>query len=224
MGLNAQAISPHLRDDFAKQYFVLPSNLATVENTGSLWLLTNAEETYYVTAKVGNAQVTLTMSQLTLSPLAPSEAQAKPSGFVGAIWTFLEGIPIIGQVVSFLAQFIVLLLPYALLAALVALLLVVGKYTGVAVRNLVGVTGEEIPRAMAISTAVRNVSIALLVANRYYSLSSDFGAIVIILVFYVVSLIVAAREAVTWGKESVAQPKVMGEPIAVTDVTSAPAI
>jgi hypothetical protein len=206
VSLDGQAISSNLRDDFAKQHFVLPSNLVTVLNAGSEWLLTNAEETYFVTSTVDNAQVTLTMSQLTLSPLAPSEAQAKPSGFLGAILTFLEGIPVIGQVVSFLAQFIVLLLPYALLAALVALLLVVGKYTGVAVRNVVGASGEEIPRAMAISTAVRNVSIALLVANQYYSLGNDFGAIAIILVFYLVSLIVTAHEAVKWGNEAAALP------------------
>ena len=225
--LKRRAISPSLRDDFAKQYFVLPSNLATAIDGSDTWMLTNADKTYFVEAvkKENNTIDKLKIYQETLSPLAPSEAQAKPSGFVGAILTFLEGIPVVGQVVSFLAQFVVLLLPYALLAALVALLLVVGKYTGVAVRNVVGASGEGIPRAMAISTAVRNVSIALLVANQYYSLSSDFGAIAIILVFYLINLIVTAHEAVAWGKKSAVEATAaQGQTGAAADVVSVPAM
>ncbi len=219
IGLNTGGVSSNLREDFAKQHLMLSSNLATTLGGTSGWMLTDADETYFVEGESKDGKVAkLTLYQFSLSPLAPSQAQAEPVEFLGGFLAFLEEIPVVSQIVSFLAQFIVLLLPYALLAALVALLLLIGKYTGVAVRNVVGVSGEGIPRAMAISTAVRNVSIALLLANQYYSVRTDFGAIAIVLVFYLVSLIVTAHEAVTWGKESVAQP------VAVTDVTSIPAM
>ena len=219
IGLNTGGVSSNLREDFAKQHLMLSSDLATTLGGTSGWMLTDADETYFVEGESKDGKVAkLTLYQFSLSPLAPSQAQAEPVEFLGGFLAFLEEMPVVSQIVSFLAQFIVLLLPYALLAALVALLLLIGKYTGVAVRNVVGVSGEGIPRAMAISTAVRNVSIALLLANQYYSVRTDFGAIAIVLVFYLVSLIVTAHEAVTWGKESVAQP------VAVTDVTSIPAM
>ena len=199
--------------------------MAIALGSEDLWLLTSSDTTYVIEGQSSDSgETTLQLYGLTLSPLASLQAETQPTGILGTILTFLEGIPVVGEVVGFLATFVVLLLPYALLAALVTLLLMIGKYTGVAVRNVVGASGEEIPRALAISTAVRNVSIALLLANQYYSVTSNFGAIPVVLVFYLISLIVTAHEAVTWGKEAAQMTTGQGQPIVAADVASTPAV
>lgn len=223
--LDKRQISPVLGEKLGA---AVSADSVIVVNKGGQWLLANSTETYFVEVKPEQEQ-----RDDGKAAVALYQETSQPVGLVASGLKFLEGVPVIGQFVALLAKLITLVLPYLLFAALAGVIMLIGKYTGVAVRNIVGATGEGIPRSMAISTAIRNVSIALLVADGYFRLpvgptaAPDYGAIAVILVFYVVSLIVAGHQAVQWGKEPVAEPATeQGQPATASSsagITSAPA-
>ena len=89
-------------------------------------------------------------------------------GLVGEFLKTLEALPVIGPVIDFLTQLVGELLPFAMLVAVAALILLIGNYGGVAVRNVAKGDGDGIPHALATSTAARNVSMALILASQYF--------------------------------------------------------
>jgi predicted Na+-dependent transporter len=122
----------------------------------------------------------------------------------------LEELPVLGPVVEFLLTLILILLPYAVFVAVTLLLITVGNAAGTVVRSLVAASGSGIPHSLAITTAVRNVTMVLIIAATHLigitggTPNRDLGqdAIGIILGFFLVSLIVAAHQAVQWGEET----------------------
>lgn len=145
-----------------------------------------------------------------------AELPAEPPALIAQLVKTLEGLPLVGQLIDGLSTIITLALPYAMFAAVAALLLVIGNYTGVAVRNLVKLPAPapapspapapppspEIPHTLAMTTAVRGVTLALMVAISVLGTQSATlpATLATILVFHLVSLLVAAHQAVQWGK------------------------
>jgi predicted Na+-dependent transporter len=137
---------------------------------------------------------------------------SQPWGFLTEFLTNAEKLPVIGPLVTFLEEFLPTTINIAVMAAIASVILLIGYYGGVAVRNIVRATGSAIPRALATSTAARNVSMALILANVHFGVA-DVTAVI---VFYMISLIVAAHQAVRWGKEGVAQAiAAQGQPAVV---------
>lgn len=137
-----------------------------------------------------------------MSSLATQQA-AQPLEVVSKLLGGLENSSSLGKIVKALEQLITIVWPYAMLAAAAAIIMIIGYYGGVAVRNIVGASGSGIPHSMASSTVARNVSFALILAAGYASSSPDDGvqAIGVVLMFYLMSLIVTAHKAVQWGAE-----------------------
>lgn len=201
--LNARQISTALVDDFKTDADIeLSSDLAVVIEEGHQWALVNAVDTFFVEAESDSESGS---TQLTLYQELP-----EPSGIIGQFVKTLEALPVIGPVIDFLTQLVVILIPYALFAAIGALLLVTGNYTGVAIRNLVGVAGDAIPHTLATTTAVRGVTMALIIVVNHPVTPPGLivEAIAVVLVFFVVSLAVAAHQAVQWGRA--AEPARLG--------------
>ncbi len=212
--LNTGQISQKLIEAFEGQLgmkLIVPFNQVIPLAAPQTWALVDASEMYRLT--------------LDGDKVAVSQDTPQPIGVVADFMTALAAIPVIGPVISFLTSLVTILLPYLLFAAVAALVMLLGRYGGLAVRSSVGVTGDSIPRAMAVSTVVRNVSVALLLADQSIPTGVRLEAIATIVVFYLVCLVVAGHQAVQWGKEPVAQPAVAPEPPASRiDVTSAPAV
>lgn len=203
--LNARQISAALVDNFETDGDIeLSSDLAVVIEEDHQWALVNAADTFFIEAESDSESGS---TQLTLYQELP-----EPSGVIGQFVKTLEALPVIGPVIDFLTQIVVILVPYLLFAAVAALLLVIGNYAGVAVRNLVGVSGNAIPHTLATTTAVRGVTMALIVVVNHPVTPSKLvvEAIAVVLVFFVVSLAVAAHQAVQWGKA--AEPARLNEP------------
>lgn len=143
------------------------------------------------------------MSSNATQQVTQPQQVAQPLEIVSKVLAGLEDLPMIGGIIKILEQLITIVWPYAVLAAVAAIIMIIGYYGGVAVRNIVGASGSGIPHSMASSTVVRNVSFALILAAEYASSSPDDGvqAIGMVLIFYLVSLIIAAHKAVQWGAE-----------------------
>jgi len=212
--LNAGQFSQALAREFEQRpdFSNITANQIAILENGARWVLVNATSTYYIAAEddpqTGNAQLVITQ-QL---PEAPQLLLPFLQG--------LEGLPVLDPVIDFLGGLIVVLLPYAMFVAIVALLLIIGNAGGTIIRSLVEVKGEGIPHAVAIETAVRNVSIALIIAANYLiglpdqDNGGDLGqnATAVILAFFLVSLIVTAHQAVQWGKQAKAAVTVVETP------------
>lgn len=199
--LNARQISTALVDAFKMDADIeLSSDLAVVIEEGHQWALVNAADTFFVEAESDSESGS---TQLTLYQELP-----EPSGVIGQFVKTLEGLPVIGpaigSAIDFLTQIVVVLIPYALFAAIGALLLIIGNYTGVAIRNLVGVAGDAIPHTLATTTAARGATMALIVVVNHSVVPPELvvEAIAVMLAFFVVSLAVAGHQAVQWGNEN----------------------
>ena len=198
--LDERQISSALLDDFKSIADIeLSSDLVAVIEEDFEWALVNAEDTYFV---VIEEDVDPGGSLLIVYQELP-----EPQGIISEFLSLLEGLPVIGPIVDFLTKLVVILLPYALLIAVGALLLASGRLTGVAVRNIVKAEGPDIPATLATSTAVRNVSMALIIIANHFLNELDHNglaaigttALAMVMVFYVINLIVAARQAAKWG-------------------------
>ncbi|MBI1298825.1 hypothetical protein GC175_28155 [bacterium] len=104
----------------------------------------------------------------------------------------------VGQLLAALGDMIALLIPYAVFAAIAALLLTIGNATGAIVNNMVKSGLPDPPRVVAASTAVRNVSAALIVAAEHLHLPQVIGFIVL---FYAISLILVGVQVNVWANE-----------------------
>lgn len=214
--LNKQQLSQALLDAFAIQLgpaFKAPFNKVIRLAEQNTWALVDSKEMYKLTLADADKVVV-------------SQDTTQPIGVVAQFMKTLEAIPIIGPVITFLTSLVTILLPYLLFAAIAALLMLLGRYGGLAVRSSVGITDDGIPRALAISTAVRNVSVALLLADQTVLASVRLAAIATIAVFYLVSLVVAGHQAVQWGKQPSPQAVPEEQRLATStaaEVTSAPA-
>ena len=99
---------------------------------------------------------------------------------------------------------------FSIIALIVAILtMIIGYYGGVAVRNVVKASNEDIPRSMATSTTTRNISFVLIL------LLIAFGgddakltvSVTIVLLIYMINLIISSHQAVQWGKADAAAAK-----------------
>lgn len=194
--LNARQMSAALVEKFAAAELGLRANMVVVVTENQEWVLVNNRTTYFIENKKPPFQV--------------YQELAQPFELIGEFLKTLEGLPVIGPVIDFLGKLVGLLLPYAMFAALSLLLLTIGRYCGTAVQGIIGVTGPTIPQTLATSTAVRNVTFALIIVANHLMEQDDLGknAIAVILIFFLVSLIVAARQAVQWGAEAAANTTV----------------
>lgn len=177
---------------------VLDADLVVTLEDGKKWAMVVGVSTYFVTAEDANGDTRLSIFQKLPEPL----------GILAEFVELLSGLPVIGPIVDFLGALVVVLVPYALFAAVTVLLLTIGNYTGVAVSSLVEVTGTTIPRTLATSTAVRNVSAALIVASEYGvnwtdpdPKNVDVRIVSILLIIFLVSVIIASIQAYRWGNE-----------------------
>lgn len=175
----------------------LDAKHAIVIQPDTTWLLVQTATTYFVAAEDDPTTGT--------AILGINQELPEPPGLIGAFLKTLAALPVVGPAIDFLTKLIIVLVPYALFGAVAALLLVIGYYCGVAVRSIVGVTDAAIPRTLAMSTGVRNVSMALIIATQHLLGQStadgaDLGqdAIVIVLAFFLVSLIMSAIQATRW--------------------------
>jgi len=195
--LNAGQITTQLRNELmqsGESGVTLLSDLVIVLKEGSEWVLVTGSDTYFLAADGGQITVTQQISQ--------------PVGLVAEFLKSLEMLPAIGPVLDFLMQLVVELLPFAMLVAVAALILLIGNYGGIAVRNVAEGVGNAVPHALATSTTVRNISMALILAGKYFvdewpahgEQNQGLVAIAMVLTFYLISLIVAAHQAVQWRK------------------------
>ena len=148
-------ITSDLRDKFWNRGVLLASDLVVTSSVPASWTLVSSNETYFISASGNDLTVTQKTTQL-----------------LGIVQTLLKplGLPVVVKpIIDFLLQLLGDTIPYLMLAAMVALLMVIGRYCGIVVRSLVGSTGDDIPRTLAISTTVRNVSAALIVAVIHFS-------------------------------------------------------
>jgi hypothetical protein len=196
--LNGRQISQPLQTQLEGQDVVFDAGLIVVIVENDKWLLAEESQTYYI--------------EYVDDVFNIYKETSEPAGIVEGFLVALDALPDFGPAIDFLLLLVRTVLPFLLFAAVAALLLVIGHYTGVAVNGVVGVTGSAIPRTMAITSAVRNVSMALLIASEYFvqwrpdpGTRIDLDAIVIVLAFFVVSLAVAAHKAVQWGAEAAAE-------------------
>ena len=198
--LNKGVISKPLLVGISTSANITPTfDLAVVLQKDSTWILATAVKAYFVDVGQRDADGNYPLVIYQMLPESPN--------LVSQFVKTLEALPVVGPFIEYVSGLVVVLLPYAMFAALAALLLVIGNYTGVAVRNLVGVSGNVIPRTLATTTAVRGVTMALIVAVHEFGDHGDqsdqaLTAIAVVLVFYLVSLIVAGHQAVQWGKEA----------------------
>lgn len=196
--LNSQRISSALLDDFRqKTTRNLGFNLVVVLKEGQEWALVNAADTYFI--EYGEPEFKV------------YRETAQPVEVLAAYLKSLTTLTSIESVIDLFAQFMTILLPYAMFIVLVTLLMTIGYYAGIAVRNVVGATGSDVPNTLAIATAVRNGSSALLIANALPTLSTAtdeaaLKAVTIVLVFYTVSLIAAAIQADRWSRQPETAP------------------
>lgn len=168
---------------------------------GTQWALVDSDTTYFVEAQPGLAENEFR--------LAVFQQQMDTSQLLLDFLQTLEGLPVLEPVIDFLMGLILILLPYAMFVAVTLLLVVVGNAAGTAVRSLVDASGSGIPHSLAITTAVRNVTMALIIAVNHLvgivdiANGGDLGqnAAGVILGFFLVSLIVVAHQAVQWGKQ-----------------------
>lgn len=194
-GLNERRVSQALQGSLDDHGVALDAGLIVVVAESDRWLFAEENHTYYIE---GAANETFTIYKET----------SEPVGIVEEFLKALGALPDVGPAIDFLLLLVKIVLPYLLFVAVAALLMVIGHYGGVAVRSLVGAGGPEIPRAMAITTALRNVSMALILASQYVveGQSNDLSALTVILVFQVVSLAVVGRKAAQWQAEGVVAP------------------
>lgn len=177
--LNTRQISSALLDKFRTQSIPIGFNLVVVIQPDQKWVLVNSSDTYFI--------------EYSESKFTVYRETAQPLEVIGEYLKSLAMLKAIGPAIDFLTQSVSTVLPYAMFIALAVVLMTIGYYSGVAVRNVVGVTDADIPRTLAISATVRNVSVALIVAYLYAS-----SAVTVVLVFYTISLIVAAIQATKW--------------------------
>lgn len=94
----------------------------------------------------------------------------------------------------------------------------VGEKGGEAVRSVAGATGNDIPRTLATSTTARNIGLVLILlwqpegdlywwAGATEPVGDPFTPIALVMLFYLLSLLVAARQAVQWAKKDEAEAK-----------------
>lgn len=202
-GLNERRVSQALQDELDKQGVALDAGLIVVVAEDDRWLFAEENQTYYIEA----ANETFSIYKET----------SEPAGIVEEFLKALDALPDVGPAIDFLLLLVKVVLPYLLFVAVAALLMVIGHYGGVAVRSLVGASGTAVPRAMAITTALRNVSMALILASQYVvewqASDPNLSALTVILVFQVVSLAVVGRQAARWrAEESVASPAPVAAP------------
>lgn len=178
--LNSRHISSALLDEFRqKPNISVGFNLVVVVQQDQAWALVNSNDTYFI--------------EYNKPKFTVYRETAQPIEVVAEYLKSLAMLKAIGPAIDFLTQSVSTLLPYAMFIALAVILMTIGYYSGVAVRNVVGITDADIPRTLAISATVRNVSVALIVAYLYAS-----SAVTVVLVFYTISLIVAAIQATKW--------------------------
>jgi hypothetical protein len=175
---------------------------SVVLEEGAQWALVNPFTTYFAAALPGRQNA---MPQLAVSQQLP-DPSALLITFLQALES-LESLPVLAPIIDLLASVILILLPYAMFVAVTLLLIAIGHAAGTVVRSLVAADGLGIPRSLAITTAVRNVTMVLIIAATHLGWTTGTGylgldATGIILGFFVVSLIVAAHQAVQWGEET----------------------
>lgn len=187
--LNDRRISSALIDGFEEKSAQADFDLVVVITKGQKWALVNSADTYFIEYSGSEFTVYRETSQPleVVAEFLKSFAMLKP----------------IGPAIDFLKSLISTLIPYAMFLALAVVLMTIGYYSGMAVRNVVGTTNADIPQTLAISTTVRNVSVALILANTLPGATDNvaLNAITVILVFYTVSLIVAAIQADKWSRQ-----------------------
>jgi hypothetical protein len=174
---------------------------SVVLEEGAQWALVNSFTTYFAEVPSGALE---DRTQLAVSQQLP-DPSALLLAFLQALES-LESLPVLAPIIDLLASVILILLPYAVFVAVTLLLVAVGNAAGTVVRSLVAASGTGIPRSLAITTAVRNVTMVLIIAAKHLgwigTASQGLDATGVILGFFLVSLIVAAHQAVQWGKET----------------------
>lgn len=189
--LNDRRMNQGLQESLKEHKVTLDAPLIVVVAENDRWLFAEENQTYYIEAVDDVFSI--------------YKETSEPAGIVEEFLKALDALPDVGPAIDFLLLLVKVVLPYLLFVAVAALLMVIGHYGGVAVRSLVGASGPAVPRAMAITTALRNVSMALILASQYVVewQASDLSALTVILVFQVVSLAVVGRQAAQWRAEEV---------------------
>lgn len=167
------------------------------------WLIKDGDKSYIIEKNASGETAYVYTGASGLAPLA--------SQFLA----MLEKQPVLKEVIDFFEQMIVFVIPLAVFAAIALIYLLIGYYGGVFAQGTVGVAGVAIPRTLATSTAVRNISAALILAVRHFSgtpaatndspVGPNLEIITTILIFYLISLAVAFYRSVKWGRQETAE-------------------
>lgn len=162
-----------------------------------IWLLRDAKGTYYALRKIGPSLVVYNQT-----------VQSIP--IIANMLEFLYQRPSVAAILDFLKELGILVAPLLVFAVVARLLLNIGYYAGVLINNATGTDALSVARTEALSAALRNVSVALIVAAKHFTIwpdplksaaDFDISVLAIVLVFYAVSLVVAAVQADQWSRE-----------------------
>lgn len=211
--LDDAQISPELRAALqAREVTLSPDARVAVVQPGQRWTLIDGAQRY----SVAGEQKTLTVA---VEPVAP---QTLP----GLVWQWVQAQPTVATVVGFVQQLGIAVPPLIVYGVVATLLLTIGHYTGLLVNNAIDPPSTGVVRTQTLSCAVRNVSAALLVAVYHLPAATDHGAglnaIGVILLFYTISLAVAAIRATQWAHAPETAPVApAGEQKAVTLASAA---
>lgn len=165
------------------------------------WKLSDAGN-YYALRKIGSSLVVYNQT-------------VQSTGIIANILEFLYQRPTVAAILDFLKELGILAAPLLVFAVVARLLLNIGYYAGVLINNATGTDALSVARTEALSAALRNVSVALIVAAKHFttwpnplepSADFDISALAIVLVFYMVSLVVAAVQADQWSRQPESPP------------------
>lgn len=196
-GLNQGKVQGNLESALGDKRIQLTDNATISQDSGGLnrWIIIDADKKYLV--------------QINNKKLIVDEEVSKLPDMVVSIVNWLYKLPTVATMMDFAGQLGSIALPLIGFSIVATIIMTIGYYVGVLINNANGTTTMSVAHTQSIAAAVRNVSAALIVAARDFRSTTgvlDPNVVEIILVFYLVSLIVAAIQADKWSRQPETAP------------------